>query len=183
MPLLSLGIPGSATSAIIFGALTIHGLIPGPNLFSEHSDIVYILMVGLAISCIIMTLLGLFGIKLFTKILKVKVAYIIPAVLVFSLFGAYSARNSIFDIFVAVAFGLIGLLFKRFGIPIAPSILGMILGNMAETNLRQSIVIAHAKQINIIRFIMLRPISIVIALLLVILIYSNVKIAMKNSKS
>ena len=102
VPLLSLGIPGSATSAIIFGALTVHGMVPGPKLFNEHTDVVYALMMGLLLSVIIMVILGLSGTRLFSKILKVNTKFIIPAVIALSLFGAYSARNSLFDVFVAI---------------------------------------------------------------------------------
>ncbi len=179
VPLLSLGIPGSATSAIIFGALTVHGMIPGPRLFSEHADIVYALMFGLLISVFLMLFLGLSGTRLFTKILKVNPRFIIPAVIAFSIFGAYSARNDIFDIFIAIIFGLIGLIFKRTQIPIAPAVLGMILGSMAEQNLRQSMVIAAAKDINILAYITIRPISIILIALISLLIWGNFKAGLR----
>lgn len=179
VPLLSLGIPGSATSAIIFGALTVHGLIPGPKLFSEHTDIVYALMIGLLISTIFMVIIGLTGAGVFTNILKIKTTWIIPAVLIFSLFGAYSARNNVFDVLVAIVFGIIGLFFKRNQIPTAPAVLGMILGSMAEKNLRRTITIAAAKETSVISYILFRPISIVILVLLVLLIYGNMKTAIR----
>lgn len=183
VPLLSLGIPGSATSAIIFGAITIHGLIPGPKLFVEHGDVVYTMIFGLLISCILMVVLGLFGVKLFSKILKVDTKFIIPAVLIFSIIGAYSARNSLFDIMIAICFGIIGLAFKRLEIPIAPSVLGMILGGMAEKNLRQSIIIAAAKDLNIVSYILFRPIALILLVFLVLIIYGNVKVALRNNKN
>ncbi len=179
VPLLSLGIPGSATSAIIFGALTVHGLIPGPKLFSEHADIVYALTAGLFLSTVLMGIVGLGGIRIFTQILKIKTKYVIPVVLAFSLVGAYSARNSMFDVMVAIVFGLVGLLFKRNQIPIAPVVLGMILGVMAEQNLRRSMTIATAKGTGIVTYILMRPISIVILVLLIILIYGNMKTALR----
>lgn len=182
VPLLSLGIPGSATSAIIFGALTVHGMVPGPKLFSEHADIVYALMIGLLISTLLMLIIGVSGIKLFTKVLKVNSKYIIPAVLAFSLFGAYSARNSVFDILLAIVFGIIGLCFKKFAIPIAPAVLGMILGKMAEQNLRQSIVIAHAKSINFLKFIVFRPISIILILLILLLVFGSFKTKLRGDE-
>ncbi|MFA7591982.1 MAG: tripartite tricarboxylate transporter permease [Sphaerochaetaceae bacterium] len=180
VPLLSLGIPGSATSAIIFGALTIHGMIPGPRLFSDHKDIVYTLMFGLLMSVVLMVVIGLSGTKLFAKVLKIDRKIIIPAVLVFSIIGAYSASNSIFDIFLAVIFGIIGLWFKRAQIPIAPVILAMILGRTAEENLRRSLVIATAKDLNLFSYILLRPVSIILVLLLALLLYSNAKMALRE---
>lgn len=180
VPLLSLGIPGSATSAIIFGALTVHGLIPGPKLFSEHADMVYALIIGLFFSIVVMVVIGLGGISAFSKILKIKTTYIIPAVLAFSVIGAYSARNNLFDVLVAVVFGFIGFVFKRNQIPIAPSVLGMILGAMAEQNLRRTLTIAGAKEVNIFSYILLRPISVVILILLALLIYGNMKTALRS---
>ena len=182
VPLLSLGIPGSATSAIIFGALTVHGMVPGPKLFNEHTDVVYALMLGLLLSVIIMVVLGMSGTRLFTKILKVNVKYIIPAVIALSIFGAYSARNSLFDVLVAIVFGVIGLVFKRARIPVAPAVLGMILGSMTEQNLRQSMVIASAKGLNIFAYIVFRPISIVLLVLIGLLIIGNLKTNLRGDE-
>lgn len=182
VPLLSLGIPGSATSAIIFGALTIHGMVPGPKMFSEHTDVVYALMIGLIVSTILMVVVGLSGTRLFSKVLKVKTKYIVPVVMAFSILGAYSARNSVFDVLVAIIFGLIGLVFKRNSIPIAPVVLGLILGSMAEQNLRQSLVIAAAKEINIFSYIVFRPISIVIIILIVLLLIGNFKTKLRGDE-
>ncbi len=182
VPLLSLGIPGSATSAIIFGALTVHGMIPGPKLFSEHTSTMYALMIGLLVSTLLMVLIGVYGTPLFTKILRIKISYIIPAVIAFSLFGAFSARNSVFDVLLAVVFGLIGLVFKRASVPIAPVVLGMILGSMAEENLRQSMVIAAAKSVNLFSYIVLRPISIVIIVLIALLIWGNFKTRLRGDE-
>lgn len=183
VPLLSLGIPGSATSAIIFGALTVHGLIPGPKLFSDHADIVYTVMFGLLISTLLMLVVGLGGVGFFSKVLTIKIKYIIPAVLAFSLIGAYSARNSIFDVLLAVLFGILGLWFKRAEIPIAPIILGMILGTMAEENLRRSLVIVTAKGYNLFQYILLRPVSIVVLVVIVFLVYSNYKMALRDKNA
>lgn len=182
VPLLALGIPGSATSAIIFGALTVHGMIPGPRLFSEHTAIVYALMFGLLLSVFLIFFIGISGTRLFTKILTVNTKYIVPAVIAFSLFGAYSARNNLFDVFLAIIFGVIGLLFKRTGIPIAPAILGMILGKMAEQNLRQSMVIAKAKAVPLITYILVRPISIILIVLILLIIWGNLKTSSKGTE-
>lgn len=180
VPLLSLGIPGSATSAIIFGALTIHGLIPGPKLMTEHADVVYALMMGLFLSTLLMVVFGLLGGKGFARILRLKTKYIVPAVLAFSLFGAYSARNSMFDVLIAVVFGLVGLLFKRNQIPVAPAVLGLILGGMAEQNLRQAMVIARAKQVGLLQFILFRPTSVVILIIIALLVYGSMKTTLQS---
>lgn len=175
VPLLALGIPGSATSAIIFGALTIHGLIPGPKLFVEHAAITYTFMFGMLLTVLIMGFIGICGVKLFSKVLTINVKHIIPAVLAFSIIGAYSARNSLFDVGIAILFGVIGVFFKRNQIPIAPVILGLILGTITEENLRRCIDIAAAKSINTLQYIFVRPISIVVFIFVMIILYANFK--------
>jgi len=143
---------------------------------------VYALMMGLLLSVIIMVIVGLSGTRLFTKILKVNTKFIIPAVIALSLFGAYSARNSLFDVLVAIVFGVIGLIFKRTNIPVAPAVLGMILGKMTEQNLRQSMVIAAAKGLNIFSYIVFRPISIVLLILIGLLIIGNLKTNLRGDE-
>ena len=180
VPLMSLGIPGSATSAIIFGALTVHGLIPGPRLFVNNADVVYTMMLGLVLSVVFMVIIGLGGVKFFAKVLKIDKKVIVPAVLAFSLIGAYSARNSMFDVLVAIVFGVAGLVCKRAKIPI---ILGMILGTMAEENLRRAMTIASAKSLSLVGYIVMRPVSLVVLALVVLLIAGNVYSSCKQRKA
>jgi putative tricarboxylic transport membrane protein len=175
VPLLALGIPGSATSAIIFGALTVHGLIPGPKLFVEHAAVTYTFMVGMLLTVVVMAFIGAFGVRLFSKVLTINIKYIIPAVLAFSIIGAFSVRNSLFDVGIAILFGIIGVFFKRNQIPTAPVILGLILGTMTEENMRRCIEIAGAKGLNTLQYIFARPISIVVFLFIVVLVYANFK--------
>ena len=179
VPLLVLGIPGSATSAIIYGALTVHGLIPGPQLFNNNVVIVYALMLGLLLSVILMAVAGLSCGNIFSKVLAVDMKYIVPAVMAFSAIGAYSARNNVFDILLAIVLGVVGLFFQKAGIPIAPCILGIVLGTMAEANLRRAMTVAVAKEINLFFYIVSRPISVVVILLVILLIYTNMKSALR----
>ena len=183
IPLLVLGIPGSSTSAIIYGALTVHGLIPGPRLFSTNSDIVYALMVGVLLTVLVMFVAGTTLNGVFAKILSVDMKYIIPAVLAFSFIGAYSARSNIFDVFVALVLGVVGLFFKKAKLPVAPCILGMVLGTLAENNLRRAITAASAKNMGLITYIIARPISIVIVLILLLLIYTNTKTILRSKNA
>ncbi|NEU31707.1 tripartite tricarboxylate transporter permease [bacterium LRH843] len=175
IPLLALGIPGSATAAIIYGAITIHGLIPGPRLFVNNPDIAYTFMIGMILTVVIMAIIGILGVPIFTKILKVNLIYIIPVVLVFCLFGAYSLRNSLLDVLIAIIFGALGVVFRKFSIPTPPIVLGIILGPLAELNLRQSLTFATAKGTSIFEYIFFRPLSIMIFILLLIIIYASVK--------
>ena len=175
VPLLALGIPGSATSAIMYGAMCVHGLNPGPELFSKNADLVYTFMFGMVLAVICMCVFGAGGVKLFAQILRVKVKYIVPVVLVFSLIGAYSVNNKIFDVVIALIFGVVGLIFKRFHIPVAPCVLGLILGSMGEKYLRYCITEAAAAEVDIFRFIVFRPLSIAVIVFIGLILYMNVK--------
>jgi putative tricarboxylic transport membrane protein len=182
IPLLALGIPGSSTSAIMFGALTIHGLIPGQGLFTEHGVITYTFLYGMLFNVFFMLLIGVFGIPIFSKIIKIKMGYIIPAVIICSLIGAYSVRNSMLDVYIAIALAIVGVLFQKLGIAASPVILGLILGDLIESNFMRCLIIANAKKMNIIQYILSSPLSIVILLLTVFLIYTNVKAMRKEQK-
>lgn len=181
VPLLALGVPGSATAAIIYGALTIHGLIPGPRLFVNNPEIVYTFILGMVLTVLVMGLIGILGVPMFSKILQVKLVYIIPVVLVFSIFGAYSFRNSLLDVLLAIIFGIIGVVFRKFNVPTAPIVLGIILGPLAEMNLRQSLTIATAKGLNIFEYIFYRPLSIIIFILLLIIVFASLKSIKQSS--
>jgi putative tricarboxylic transport membrane protein len=183
VPLLALGIPGSATSAIIFGALMIHGLQPGPKLFIEHAEITYTFMLGMPVSVVFMFLIGTFGIKYFSKIITIPVTFIIPTVLVFAVVGTYSTRNSVSDVLVSIAFAFFGVFFKKAKIPIPPIILGIILGAIVEDNFRRCIVGATAAQENIISYIFFRPISLILIVFVGLIIYGNIKAVLFASKS
>lgn len=182
VPLFSLGIPGSTTSAIIFGAITIHGLTPGPKLFVDNAEIAYGFMYGMILTVIIMLIIGTYGVKFFSKILLIDTKFIIPPVLVFALLGAYSARNSINDVLLVIVIGSIGLFFIKAKIPTPPVLLGLILGTMTEENLRRSLISASAKGINIFEYIFLRPISLIILILLFLILYANFKTMIPSQK-
>lgn len=182
VPMLSLGIPGSATSAIMFGALTIHGLVPGQRLFVDHADIAYTFLVGMLLTAVFLILIGVLGIPIFASVLKIKINRIIPVVIVFSLIGAYSVNNSIYDAYVAVACGIIGVLINKVGIPNTPIVLGLILGSLVEDNFARTYQIVSAKGLNFFGYISSRPLSIAIVALTVYLIYANVKVMKREMK-
>ncbi len=182
VPMLSLGIPGSATSAIMFGALTIHGLIPGQRLFIDHADIVYTFMVGMFIVSFFMVLIGIVGIPLFVHILKLKLKYIIPVVILFSLIGAYSVNNSMNDVFIAIVLGVLGVLLARLEIPNTPIVLGLILGDIIESNFVRSSIIVKAQNLNFFGYIFSRPISIGIIVLTAYLIWANIRVLKRGKK-
>lgn len=181
VPMLSLGIPGSSTSAIMFGALTIHGLVPGQRLFVEHGDVAYSFMIGMFLTAIIMLLVGVFGIPLFASILKLNIRQIIPVVIMCSLIGAYSVNNSIYDVIIAIGLGILGVVLAKLEIPNTPVVLGLILGSIIESNFVRTYTIVHAEGKNLLVYVLTRPLCLAILLLTIYLIYANVK-ALRRGK-
>jgi putative tricarboxylic transport membrane protein len=134
IPLLTMGIPGSGATAIILGAFLLHGMQPGPQIFVSSSHIIYPIFASLFVSIIGMCILGYFAIKLLVKVLHFPEAVVSAFVVMFCFIGALAARNNLPDLYMITAFGILGYLFERFKFPIAPLVLGCILGPLAETS-------------------------------------------------
>jgi putative tricarboxylic transport membrane protein len=141
VPTLALGIPGSATTAVILGALMVHGLRPGPHLFKEQPDLLYGIFAAMLAANILFLCLGMFGAKLFARITLIPRTFLWPAVFVLATVGAYSLDQSVMDIWIMLLFGLLGFIFRRFGFSPAPIIMGLILGELVENSLKQSLII------------------------------------------
>jgi putative tricarboxylic transport membrane protein len=139
VPLLSLGIPGSETTAVLLGALMIHGIRPGPLLFTEHTNLVWALIASLYIANCLGFILATVGIKPLTQILRLPVAVMSAFILVMSFVGGYALNNSMTEVWIVLVFGVIGYLMKRVNVPAAPVILGLVLGPLAEKSFRQSL--------------------------------------------
>lgn len=133
MPTLTLGIPGSGSTAALLGALAIHGLNPGPGLFQRSGDIVYAMIFALFIGNVLIVVYGLAGSRYFGKFAYIPIRYIIPAVTLLAIVGAFAVRNSGFDLFVVIASGLMGLIFVKYDYPLVSPVLGVIVGPIAET--------------------------------------------------
>ncbi|WP_422444927.1 tripartite tricarboxylate transporter permease [Thermoanaerobacterium sp. DL9XJH110] len=142
IPLLTLGVPGDAVTAILLGALMIQGLQPGPLLFKEHSGLVYTLFSGLLIGNFIMLVVGLLGIRLFIKVLSVPKYLLTPIIFLLCFIGSYAINNSFFDVGVMLLSGIIGYVFMKLDFPASPIVLALILGPMAESNLRRSLIMS-----------------------------------------
>jgi putative tricarboxylic transport membrane protein len=140
VPLLTLGIPGSGATAVILGAFLLHGVQPGPQIFVQSSDLVYAIFASVFVGVIGMCLLGYFAIKLLIRVLYFPEAVTSAFVCLFCFIGAFAARNNITDLWMIVTFGIIGYLFERFKFPIAPMVLGVILGPVAETSFLTSMI-------------------------------------------
>jgi TctA family transporter len=141
--MLALGIPGSATAAVMMGGLMIWGLQPGPMLFIEQSDFVWGLIASMYIANVVAVGLVLTTIPFFASILKAPFSIIGPIIIVVCLIGAYTIGNKMFDVYLALIFGVVGYVFKKLDYPIAPLILAMVLGDKTEDAFRQSLLMSQ----------------------------------------
>lgn len=140
IPLIALGIPGSVIDAILLGALVIHGLQPGPLLFASNPDVVYTIMVTFLLANVCMFLFMLSSCRWLARLVEIPRAYLLPVILVFCVVGSYALANRMFDVWVMLAFGLIGFGLERLRIPLAPFVIGFVLAPVAEKNLGKGLV-------------------------------------------
>ena len=139
VPLLTLGLPGSPTLAVIMGAFLINGITPGPLLFRDRPDLVWGLIASFYVGNVILLILNLPLVGLWARLLEIPYQYLYSGVLLFCFVGAFSVRQSAFDLGVVVLFGVLGYLFRKLDWPMAPTILAFVLGPMAEKALRTSL--------------------------------------------
>ncbi len=139
IPLFALGIPGTASVAMIMGGMMANGLVPGPFLYRDHADFVWAVIASMYIGNVILLILNLPLVGLWVKLLDVPYSILFAAILGFTTLGAYAVSNSPFDIFVMLVFGFLGYAFKKLEFPIAPLVLTLILGPLMERNLRKSL--------------------------------------------
>lgn len=158
IPLLTLGIPGSSTTAVLLGGLMIHGLVPGNELFTSNAHITYGVIIGFLVASILIGVFGILLAKHFVKILKVPENILIVVIITFCIIGSYAINNSVFDIWIMLAFGIVGYFMRKTGFAPAPVILGLILGPIAETSLGQSL---SMNQGNLMLFFLSRPITVI----------------------
>ena len=142
VPLLALGLPTSATAAVILVALQTYNIQPGPMLFSTNPEIVWTLIASLFIGNTLLLLLNLPLVRVWAKLLNIPRPYLFSGITAFALMGAYVVNNAIFDLWIALGVGVIGFVFRRFGVPITPLIIGVILGPMAELQMRRALQIS-----------------------------------------
>jgi len=172
VPLLALGLPGSGATAVILGAFLLHGVQPGPQIFQTSADMVYTIFASMFASVLGMCLLGYFAIRPLVKVLYLPEAATSAFVALFCFVGAFSARNSLTDLWMIAVFGIVGYLFERWRFPIAPMVLGCILGPTAETSFMTTMIANH----NDWTVFFTRPISgSVMALAIVTLAYSLIR--------
>jgi putative tricarboxylic transport membrane protein len=167
VPALTLGIPGSGVAALMLGGLLVHGLQPGPDLFEEQSDVVFGYMWAMLItSALIIPFGGVIATKVFANILRVPQMVLMPLIIAVCTVGMYAFRNDMFDAILMLVFGLIGYAFERLKFPIAPMILGLVLGEKAEFNFSTALKIGHGDWM----VLLTNPISIGLASLTVLVL-------------
>ena len=143
IPMLTLGIPGDPVTAILIGAFMIQGFMPGPLLFQQHGRIVFALFAGLLIANIMMLGMGILGIRLFSKVIKVPMSILSPTILCLCFVGSYAVGNSMLDVAAMLALGMVGFFMRRHDFPGAPIVIAFILGPLVEKSLRQSLAISQ----------------------------------------
>ena len=143
IPLLTLGIPGDGTVAIMLSALMINGLNPGLSLFTTQGDIMYAIMLGLILVNLFMLLQGKFLTALFAKVVSIPQEILTPIIVIFCFAGAYSVNKNYFDVGVALVFGILAWILRKLELPPVPILLGLVLGGMTETNFRRALLISN----------------------------------------
>jgi len=141
IPLLSLGIPANATMAVIFGALLIQGVTPGPQLVTEDPELFWGVVNSMYIGNVLLLIMSIPLVGVFVRILRVRPAILAPVTVLITLVGAYTVNNSVFDIGLVIAFGVIGYLMKKLGFEPGPLVLAFVLGSLLETSLRRSLLL------------------------------------------
>lgn len=143
LPLLTLGIPGSASTALLMGAFLVNGIAPGPFLFQNHAELVWTLIASMVIGNVMLLILNLPLVGLWTRILLIPYPVLMTMILVFTIVGSYSLNGSLFDVGVMLVFGLVGYVMRKTAFPMAPVALTLVLGPYFEQSLRQSLVLSQ----------------------------------------
>jgi putative tricarboxylic transport membrane protein len=159
--LLALGIPGSNTTAMLVAAFMIHGLQPGPLLLTQRPDIIYGIFVAMLLTNIFLVALSVIGVRLFLQLNRLPYSVFSAVIMILCVIGAFGLSNSVDDLYVMFAFGVIGYGMRKFGFPIAPAVLGLVLGDLAELSLRRSLLLSLGNPLILVS----RPLSAILLIL------------------
>lgn len=143
IPTITLGIPGSSATAILMGGLLVHGIMPGPTLMTEHADVTYTLIWAVMLSNFAMFLEGLLFTRASIVVTRVSNKILAPIIVILCVIGSFAINNSVFDIFLMFGFGILGYFMDKLGIPTAPMVVGLILGQMLDVSLHQSLLMSY----------------------------------------
>ena len=178
VPLLTLGLPGDNTTALILAGFMIHGITPGPLLFRTQGPLVYGVFAALLVANVMMLVIEFVGIRVFIRILKIPKNLLLPIIAVFCVVGGYANNNRVFDVLVMMIFGILGWLMKKAGLPVAPTILAFILCPVVETNLRRGLMKSQGTFVPFLT----SPISLVFLILAVVMLVWNIHKEIVNSR-
>lgn len=178
VPLLTLGLPGDNTTALILAGFMIHGITPGPLLFRTQGPLVYGIFAALLVANVVMLLVEFLGIRLFIRILHIPKNILLPIIMIFCVVGAYANNNRVFDVLMMMIFGFLGWLMKKAKLPIAPTILAFILCPIVETNLRRGLMKSHGSFLPFIT----SPISCAFIILAVVTLVYNIHKSIQEGK-
>jgi len=145
IPLLTLGIPGSGTTAILMGALIMYNIQPGPLLFDDHPEVAWGLIASMFVGNLMLLVLNMPLVKVFAKIIETPKKYLLPIIIAISFFGVYAVQYTTFDLFLLLACGILGYLLVKNDFPVAPLVLALVLGPMIENNLRRALTISNGE--------------------------------------
>lgn len=177
IPLLTLGIPGDASTAMLLGGLMVHSIAPGPLIFDKSGPVVYGIYAAMLIAAIAMLILELFGMRLFMHVLKIPKNYLLPIVAILCCVGAFGSSNRIFDVWCVLLFGLMGYGMIKAKIPQIPMILGFILGPIFELNFRRAVQHAQVSPTEVFK----HPIAIGFVIVTVIVVFFSLRKSKKEA--
>lgn len=178
IPMMTLGIPGDAPTAVLLGALLIQGLTPGPELFTTYGAITYSVIIGFFLVNIFLFFEAKMAIRIFAKVIHVPPSILWPTVLGLCLVGSYAVDNSLYSVIIALVFGVIGYILPKFNYPITPLLIGIVLGPIAERSLVQSLIISDGS----LMIFFTRPITIVFMILIIISVVASFISIIKSNK-
>jgi putative tricarboxylic transport membrane protein len=181
IPMMTLGIPGDSVTAVLIGAMVVHGLRPGPMLMKQQPQFFWTIIGCLVIANIFLYIFGMTGIKLFSRIVEIPKVIIIPIIIVLSIIGSYSINNSVVDIYWMIGFGIVGYFFKVYDYPVAPMVLGIILSPIIDTNYRRAMALSHNSILEFVSGMATSPISIVLIIFIAAALLSQSKLWKKIS--
>jgi putative tricarboxylic transport membrane protein len=145
IPMLTLGVPGSGTTAVMMGALTLYNITPGPVLFESQPQIVWGLIASLMVANVMLFLMNVPMVRVFASMLAIPPRLLVPGILAISYIGVYAINGTSFDLLLVVGIGVLGYFLRKMNVPMAPMVLGVVLGNMMEQNLRRALSITNGE--------------------------------------
>lgn len=182
IPTLTLGIPGNATTAILLSGLTIHGLTPGYNLFSENGSITYPFIMSMFLANLMFVLIGVMGAKYFARVTLTPQNILAACVMNLSLIGCYAVRGNVRDVYVMLVFGVVGYLLKLYKFNVVPIVLGMILGGIAEQALQQGLILYNNNLGAMFATFLQRPICIALLMMMVVSVSAPIIMEYRKKK-